>query len=105
MVTLSGYPVGRSHLLSLVLFLWNHRPVCAFVFRIRPLLHMFCAVLPGRAHVQGVLTVRGDFWSGDMADSTLMFMFAMMKPVVEVCRGDSSWRSRCIGSVLWPTCP
>jgi hypothetical protein len=56
-------------------------------------------------HVQGVLAVRGDFWSGDMADYPLMLRFAMMKPVVEVCRGDASWRSRCIGSVLWPTCP
>src|SRR4029453_7884733 len=35
---------------SLAVFLWHHRPVCVWGFQIRPLLHTFCAVLPGRDH-------------------------------------------------------
>ena len=57
----------------------------------------------GAAHVQGGEAARGDFWSGDIAGYALKRMFAMMKPVVEVCRGDSSWPSLCIRSVLSPT--
>jgi hypothetical protein len=39
------------------------------------------------AHVQGVLAVSGNFESGDIADYALMLRFAMMKPIVKVCRG------------------
>jgi hypothetical protein len=56
-------------------------------------------------YVEGVLAVRGDCWSGDMADDPLMRRFAMRKPVVEGCSGDSSWRARGSGAVLWPTGP
>src|SRR5436853_2833066 len=58
--------------LSLAVSLWTHPQVCAFVCRIRLLLHTFFAVLPGRCHLRrtadgriGLGTSRSRLSSGD----------------------------------------
>ena len=59
-----------------------------------------------RTHVQGVLAVGGDFWSGDIADYAFMLMFAiptvspLMIPLV-YCHIKSFQRASSVGKP-WP---